>query len=176
MKRSLPGIVLVGCLVWMPVVWAAEPDSTLDAATIAEGLLGQAPSGDRGIGVAARPMPPAARPNAVSLNIHFELNSAKLLADAAPQLDALWQALTLSELRGKQVEISGHTDSRGDDSYNLKLSQQRAATVRDYLLSKGRLVAQRLRATGVGEQEPLPGTAPEDPSNRRVEVRLLTIE
>ncbi len=53
-----------------------------------------------------------------------------------------------------QVAVTGHTDRIGSDNYNLNLSRERAATVRDYLIAKG-IPAQRITATGLGESVPL---------------------
>lgn len=71
------------------------------------------------------------------------------------------------------VEIAGHTDARGSARYNLALSEKRAAAVRRYLIESG-IAAQRLRARGYGESQPLrPGSdADSHAANRRVELRL----
>lgn len=168
MKSALVMVVALAGLAGMGTTFAEEPVAVPDPKAIAAGLLGQAvAAGSRGFTVVPRT-------STVAINIRFEINSAKLRAEATPQLDALWQALTLPELRGKRVEISGHTDSKGDDSYNLKLSEDRATTVREYLLTKGKLAESRVQARGFGEQQPLPEMAGDDPSNRRVEVRLLS--
>jgi outer membrane protein OmpA-like peptidoglycan-associated protein len=168
MNRFRRVVVAVGMCV-MPWVCLCAQDSPepLDPSSLASGLLGQPlPEGTRGFTVAARP-------NTVSINIRFELNSATLKPEAAPQLESLWQALTLAQIRGKQVEISGHTDSSGSDQYNLRLSAQRAGAVRDFLLSKGGLDPERVTAVGRGEEQPVDKAKPEDPINRRVEVRLV---
>jgi outer membrane protein OmpA-like peptidoglycan-associated protein len=52
------------------------------------------------------------------------------------------------------VEIRSHTDSKGNDDYNMKLSQNRAQSVVNYLVKKG-ITADRLKATGMGETEPI---------------------
>ena len=81
----------------------------------------------------------------------------------------------LTENPGLRVELRGHTDSRGTPAYNLKLSQDRAAAVRAYLIAQG-IPAARLVAKGYGETQPLaPNTT--DPGralNRRTELRVLT--
>ena len=59
--------------------------------------------------------------------------------------------------RATFIEIVGYTDDVGDDDYNLELSQQRAASVRDYLLSKG-LDRNKIVTTDMGENMPVPAT------------------
>jgi len=69
--------------------------------------------------------------------------------------------------------IEGHTDSKGSDAYNLKLSKQRAAAVRDYLIESG-IVGTRIEATGLGESQPTASNATEEgrAENRRVEFKV----
>jgi OOP family OmpA-OmpF porin len=73
-----------------------------------------------------------------------------------------------------RVEVAGHTDSRGNDSYNLKLSQRRAESVRDYLISMG-IESSRLTARGYGESQPVATNSTEGgrAQNRRVVLRRL---
>ena len=70
--------------------------------------------------------------------------------------------------------IEGHTDSRGSDSYNLKLSNERAASVRDYLTTIG-MDGARLTSKGFGEERPIAtnNTAAGRQQNRRVEISLV---
>ncbi len=72
------------------------------------------------------------------------------------------------------IEVGGHTDSRGRDSYNLELSQNRAMAVRAYLLERG-VPAGRLEARGYGETQPIEDNSTRDGRavNRRVEFRIL---
>ncbi|MDX2422346.1 MAG: OmpA family protein [Amphritea sp.] len=76
--------------------------------------------------------------------------------------------------RASFIEIVGHTDDVGDDNYNMALSKQRAASVRDYLVSKG-LDASKIVTTGMGETMPTASNStPEGRAeNRRVEILLL---
>jgi OOP family OmpA-OmpF porin len=73
-----------------------------------------------------------------------------------------------------QVELQGHTDSRGADAYNLELSQRRADSVRDYLISQG-LDARRLQARGYGETQPIADNATKagQAENRRVVMKVI---
>jgi outer membrane protein OmpA-like peptidoglycan-associated protein len=70
--------------------------------------------------------------------------------------------------------IEGHTDSQGSDAYNLKLSDERAASVKNYLIEKG-LPASRLSSEGFGETKPVANnaTAAGRQQNRRVEISLI---
>jgi outer membrane protein OmpA-like peptidoglycan-associated protein len=85
--------------------------------------------------------------------IYFEYDKAVILPKSFPILDAV--AATLQGNPGLQlVEIQGHTDERGDDAYNLDLSDRRAKAVMKYLVDKG-VDAKRLTAQGYGETQPL---------------------
>ena len=72
-----------------------------------------------------------------------------------------------------RVRVEGHTDSRASDSYNMKLSQERADAVRQYLIDQG-VASERLVAIGKGEREPLDSReTPESwDLNRRVEFLI----
>ena len=66
--------------------------------------------------------------------------------------------------------IEGHTDSVGSDAYNMRLSVERAETVKAYLSSEFGVDPRRLVIVGKGESEPMGGRAPDDPINRRVTI------
>jgi outer membrane protein OmpA-like peptidoglycan-associated protein len=73
--------------------------------------------------------------------------------------------------RKENIVVEGHTDSRGSDSYNLDLSERRAQSVRDYLVTRG-VSANHCRAVGYGESRPVADnrTAEGRANNRRVEI------
>jgi OmpA-OmpF porin, OOP family len=99
--------------------------------------------------------------------VDFEFNSARLTLPAQQTLDDIDHALlNQPEL---QIEIQGYTDSVGADSYNLNLSQKRAESVKDYLVSKG-VSASVLTAKGYGKADPIASnkTAEGRAQNRRV--------
>ncbi|MCW8128069.1 OmpA family protein [Microbulbifer halophilus] len=104
-------------------------------------------------------------------NVHFELDSATLTPAARNSLQKVVRALRSQP--GSAVEIAGHTDNQGNDAYNLKLSQQRANSVRTFLIRNG-VDADRLTAKGYGEQQPVESNATESgrAMNRRVEMRF----
>jgi OOP family OmpA-OmpF porin len=70
-----------------------------------------------------------------------------------------------------KIEVNGYTDALGSESGNLKLSQKRAKSVRDYLTSKG-VAIDRIKAQGFGEQNPVAdnGTPEGRQKNRRIEI------
>jgi outer membrane protein OmpA-like peptidoglycan-associated protein len=71
----------------------------------------------------------AERPS-VDLQIYFDFNSAAIAPQAVPQLTNLGYVLAKPELKGSLVTISGHTDAKGSDSYNQRLSERRAESVK----------------------------------------------
>lgn len=104
-------------------------------------------------------------------NIFFEYNKTALLPTSYPELDKVVNYMNESGVQ--LIEISGHTDSDGSDTYNKTLSQGRAKSVVDYLISKG-IAATRLQAVGYGESRPIDTnmTASGKAQNRRVEFLL----
>ncbi len=105
----------------------------------------------------------------IDLKIEFGFDSSTLSETATAQLDALLGALADPALADYGFSIIGHTDAKGDDDYNLRLSRERAWSVVDYLTTGG-LARERLRPDGKGERELLYPHKPDDPSNRRVEI------
>jgi outer membrane protein OmpA-like peptidoglycan-associated protein len=93
-----------------------------------------------------------------------------VLPDAQAKLDSVEKALSEQDPSTKIV-IEGHTDSQGSASFNQDLSQRRASSVRDYLVSHG-LAADRVTAQGFGAGRPIAdNTSPEGrANNRRVEI------
>jgi outer membrane protein OmpA-like peptidoglycan-associated protein len=102
--------------------------------------------------------------------VMFRTNRASLLPRAKQKLDQLAEAL--QHLGPDQTfMIEGHTDARGSDRYNQRLSRLRAMAVRSYLIEQG-VDPDRIRAVGRGEDEPIASNAnPEGrANNRRVEI------
>ncbi len=105
-------------------------------------------------------------------NIYYDVAKATLRDESVAELDRLIQIM--EENPTLVVEIGGHTDSDGSDSYNQRLSQARSQSVVDYLLDAG-IAEDRLVAKGYGEKEPI---APNDTKenkqlNRRTEFKVL---
>ncbi|MEZ4368820.1 MAG: OmpA family protein [Kofleriaceae bacterium] len=108
--------------------------------------------------------------------VYFEYNKDIIKKESYPILDAV--AATLEGTTDiKLVEIQGHTDERGNDAYNLDLSNRRAASVRKYLIDKG-IDSGRLTSQGYGETQPVdPGHNEKAwADNRRVEFLILKRE
>ncbi|KRD80514.1 cell envelope biogenesis protein OmpA [Lysobacter sp. Root983] len=107
-------------------------------------------------------------------NITFAFNSASLESQFYPVLDNV--ASTLQEYNQTIVEVAGHTDSIGTDAVNQRLSEQRAASVGNYLMSRG-LVRDRFILTGAGKTRPIASNDTEEgrAQNRRVEITLVPL-
>jgi outer membrane protein OmpA-like peptidoglycan-associated protein len=107
----------------------------------------------------------------VNLMINFEFNSSKLLPESKPLLDHLAKAIKSDQLKDLSFFVEGHTDIKGTFAYNLKLSDQRASSVVQYLSSQG-VEKNRLKAIGKGSSELLIPDQPEAAENRRVKISL----
>jgi OOP family OmpA-OmpF porin len=123
------------------------------------------------------PPPPAPRPPPAvlpkSLNLqggYFELNSATLTDDSHGVLDSA--AADLAAHAELKVELQGHTDSSGSDAHNLDLSQRRAESVRDYLISRG-VAAAQVTAKGYGEAQPIADNS--TPAGRALNRRVVMV-
>lgn len=108
----------------------------------------------------------------VNLNIPFDHNSSALKPQASAQLKQLELALTSASLGKDRFVVAGHTDAKGSARYNKQLSLRRAEAVKRFLVSRG-MNAKRLDAVGFGSEQLLAQDRPEDPRNRRVEIRDL---
>lgn len=106
-------------------------------------------------------------------NVYFDFGKASLRAESYPSLNELAEMLKLKP--AMVIEISGHTDDVGDDASNLTLSQQRAESVRNYLIKKG-IAANRIVAKGYGETMPVAGGTSDEArqKNRRTEVKIIS--
>lgn len=106
----------------------------------------------------------------IASKIFFEFDSDKLKVASLIQLDAL--ADILKKYEGANLLVGGHTDSDGEDMYNMTLSQKRTESVKTYLMGKG-IMESRLTATGYGETQPIADnkTTIGKAKNRRVELK-----
>lgn len=111
----------------------------------------------------------------IDLRIGFEFDSHRLTAQGRAQLQELAKAMQSDDFAGKSFSLKGHTDRRGDDGYNDRLSRQRAEAVRDFLVSAGGIERRRLAPSGKGKREPIFLEESEEAHsmNRRVEVTVL---
>ncbi len=105
-------------------------------------------------------------------NLFFETGKSVLTKNSYTELDHLMQILHENPLM--KIEISGHTDNTGSQALNMKLSEERAKAVTDYLVLKG-IDKARLTSRGYGPSQPIaPNSTSEGRSkNRRVEFKIL---
>lgn len=113
--------------------------------------------------------PDGCPPPLVLEGVQFDFDKATLRPEAFAILDKTVEGM--KDWGDVKIEVAGHTDSRGSEEYNMNLSQRRAETVRDYLISKG-VAADRLTATGHGKSNPIADNKTEEGrfQNRRVEL------
>jgi OOP family OmpA-OmpF porin len=104
--------------------------------------------------------------------IEFEVGSAKIIAKSFPVLDGAVKVL--KEFPDTKIEVSGHTDNTGDAEANKKLSQERADSVKAYLVEKG-VAAERVTTVGFGPDKPVADNKNKagQAKNRRIEFKLL---
>jgi outer membrane protein OmpA-like peptidoglycan-associated protein len=107
--------------------------------------------------------------------IYFDFDKSNLRSVHKKELERV--SLLLQRLVNLQLNITGHTDQRGNEEYNLKLSERRAKTVMDYLTNKG-IDPKRLKSEWLGKTQPVHDCNTEDCSeamhqiNRRTELQL----
>lgn len=113
-------------------------------------------------------------------NLYYDYDKWDVSEESIPELESLYDFLSLNP--NIKIEISSHTDARGNDAYNLKLSQKRAATVVNYLISHG-ISKDRITAKGYGETQLINHckngvscTDEEHRENRRTEVKILSVQ
>jgi OOP family OmpA-OmpF porin len=163
---AVPGVAPNGCLVDADgdgLLGAddacPEQPETMNAFEDADGCPDELPSAVKSfVGVIA--------------GVEFDNGQAAIRPSSVQALD---QAVTvLTDYPSLRIEIIGHTDDRGSRENNLQLSQRRAASVKDYLVSRG-IDASRIESRGEGPDSPL--TSNDSPAgrqkNRRIEIRVL---
>ncbi len=107
-------------------------------------------------------------------NVTFDVDSASLRPEFFDVLDSV--ALVVEEYEQTVLVIDGHTDSSGPNSYNQRLSENRAETVAEYLINRG-IRPVRIEAAGYGEEYPVASNGSREGrrQNRRVELTLIPI-
>ena len=121
------------------------------------------------------------RKSLVIKNILFDYNTSILNEKARQDADQLY--LAMSEFPDLTIEVIGHTDSKGSADFNMKLSEQRARSIKNYLVGKG-IEANRFVVRGAGETANIAINNNPDGSdnkegrrlNRHVEIRLVNFE
>ncbi len=106
-----------------------------------------------------------------SVLVTFRSNSAEITPQAREELDIIAGALQAKELQPFGFTIEGHADPRGNDDYNLRLSQRRAQSIVAYLSKRRGVAPTRLHAVGKGETEQMIPDRPTAPENRRVTIK-----
>ena len=105
-----------------------------------------------------------------SILVTFITGKADLTVAARGALDVLAAAMKSERLAGVRFTIEGHADPRGGEEHNLKLSQERAESVRTYLIDRHALGADRVDAVGKGSSNLLNRADVAAPENRRVTI------
>jgi OOP family OmpA-OmpF porin len=124
----------------------------------------------------ARPAPSSVKQAVViQADALFDFDKSVLRPDGKKSIDD-----AVAKLRGVDVEMviaTGHTDSVGTDAYNQKLSERRAAAVKDYLVTKG-IPAAKITTIGKGESQPVATnkTAEGRQKNRRVDIEFKGVK
>ena len=116
--------------------------------------------------------PPPVKKRIVLRGVNFDFDKSDIRPDSRPVLDEA--VATLRENPEIRVSIQGHTDSRGTEEYNLKLSERRANAVYRYLVAGG-IAPDRMEVVGKGESEPVADNSTDSgrAQNRRVELVIL---
>ena len=108
-------------------------------------------------------------------NIFFRFDSFSLKHESVAELKKVINFL--NEYPNVKVELSGHTDSKGSDTYNLTLSENRARIVFEYLINVGKINKDRMTYKGYGETKPIDTNETEEgrANNRRTEFKIIGI-
>ena len=117
---------------------------------------------------ASTPAPKVRSSGGLDMLVTFRLGSADMTPQAQVEARAFAKAMDAPQMAGMRFAIEGHTDATGGRDKNMALSQARAQSVVDYLVSQG-VDASRLTAKGYGPDRPIRGTRATAPTNRRVE-------
>ena len=107
--------------------------------------------------------------------VNFAFDSSELSVDSRANLDKLSEVLINNP--DTNINVYGHTDSKGTEEYNKALSDRRAAAVKNYLVAKG-VASSRLFTMGMGESDPKSTNATDAgrADNRRVEFAITANE
>jgi outer membrane protein OmpA-like peptidoglycan-associated protein len=107
-------------------------------------------------------------------NIYFDYDKANIRPESMPSIEKIAKLMNSEKYKDLSVRIEGHTDHTASREYNLKLSDRRAAAVKDALVAAG-VDAGRLETVGYGEDRPIaPNVTPEQrANNRRIEFKVV---
>ncbi len=145
--------------------------STPSAQELADRLFPAAAPAYKTRSIVMKDAPAPTPPQTIGFQVRFGFDSAEILAESQPFLDQLGQALRTEQAKNEKLVIEGHTDAIGERTYNQRLSELRAASVRNYLVKSHQIDPARLVTVGRGEDTPLPEVKPTASKNRRVQFR-----
>ncbi len=116
----------------------------------------------------------AANVTIVLNNVFFDFDKSLLKAESGPELDRVVDML--KDKSTMEIEVSGHTDNKGPDKYNMALSERRAKTVVEYFVLKG-IAKERITVLFFGETKPIETNDTKEgrEKNRRVEFKILKL-
>lgn len=101
---------------------------------------------------------------------YFDFDSSRLQTNVYPELNKI--SAILIKYPQTSIEVGGHTDTKGSEEYNQRLSERRAGAVANQLIHNG-VAAQRIRVVGYGESRPISSN---DAMNRRVEIIIMPMQ
>jgi outer membrane protein OmpA-like peptidoglycan-associated protein len=168
----------------LPRAGAMTSNAASDQAPAAPGATPRpAPTSQTTAATQVRPNPSATtshrsdadRPSA-DLNILFVTGSAALTAKAEELLNDLGRALSHPDMRASRFRIEGHTDTVGTREHNRVLSEQRAAAVKQYLVTRFSLPTDRLVTEGRGQDDLLVPTPEQTPEARNRRVHVVNLD
>jgi len=160
-------------------VFIDEKSTVQDIADIIRPAQTPAPALSRGIKIpretannrglkVQRKAPSNQKKVALGLSINFNFNSFDILPQYQSTILNIGSVLNSDEFSARTVTIEGHADASGDAGYNLQLSFERAAAVRDFLVNVAGVGRDRLSVTAFGEEKPALVNDPYNRKNRRV--------
>jgi len=131
------------------------------------------------------PPPPSPPPapkiiDRLTIHVNFDFDKSNIRKVDVPELKKAIDFV--KKYRGAKVKLEGHTDSKGTEEYNQKLSERRAEAVKQYLIKEGAVNSSMISATGYGESRPIaPNKTPDGKDNpagraenRRVEILIMS--
>lgn len=149
---------------------AGAPAAPAGGTTAATPPAATAPAGTAPAATAAPtvPAPSPTAPKGLGILVPFALDSDVLTADAKRTVDQLAEVFKLNP--GDKFVIEGHTDTSGGEVYNKGLSERRAQSVINYLVSEHKLPRERFEGRGLGSAKLLLPNDPTNGRNRRVQI------
>lgn len=171
-KFGIRTMIAAGCLAAMSVAFAADVEQKAIRGRVPTqqeiiDALAPAPK-TRGLAPASAGKPAA---RALEVDAYFDFDSAALNPRNKELVDNLGRALQSERFAAlKSITIEGHTDAKGSDEYNQRLSERRAESVRTYLVAQYKIPADKLKAVGKGKTDLKNKAAPFAGENRRVNI------